>query len=435
VAAGTLLPSAAAPAWAGTTELVSISSSGVPGNRQSRDVAISAHGRFIAFSSNADNLVPDDLNATTDIFVRDRTRGTTERVSVSSTGEAGDLFSGGPSISTDGGRFVTFWSMASNLVPGDTNNAGDVFVHDRKLGTTELVSVSPTGEPGNDDSGSEIRGQSISADGRFIAFVSGASNIASGRGVIVVRDRKLRTSKRIGRPLNREPVSGFTSLGAISANGRFVTFNSSLSNLVVGDTNNTHDVFVHDRKLGITERVSVSSTGEQGNDSSFAHDISANGRFVTFVSEADNLVNGTTGRCNSFVQCVFVRDRKLGTTELVSVSPTGAPANRLSSNPSISADGRLVAFMSWADNLVPGDTNTRCNDEEVCTGDVFVRNRRTSTTQRVNLASGGSQANGSSGDFGVAISADGRFVTFDSSATNLVPNDTKNASDVFVHVR
>ncbi len=180
-------------------------------------------------------------------------------------------------------------------MPGDTNDSVDVFVRDRKLGTTRRVSVSSTGAQGN---------------------------------------------------------SG--SFGpAISSAGRYVSFSSDASNLVPGDTNAAQDVFVRDRKLGTTRRVSVSSTGAQGNSVSFDPAISSAGRYVSFSSFASNLVPGDT---NGTVD-VFVRDRELGTTRRVSVSSTGAQGNRLSFDPAISSAGRYVAFSSAASNLVPGDTN------------------------------------------------------------------------------
>jgi Tol biopolymer transport system component len=235
--------------------------------------------------------------------------GTTERVSVSSSGEEGNAQSGLPCVSADG-RFVAFHSGATNLVPGDTNGWADVFVHDRLTGTTDRVSVSSSGEQAN-----------------------------------------------------WTPYALSSKFPSISSDGRFVAFSSFATNLVPGDTNGREDVFVHDRLTGVTERVSVSSSGQQGNADSLTSSISADGRFVAFCSLANNLLPGDTNGCGD----IFVHDRLTGATERVSVSSSGEPGNGGSYDPCISQDGRFVAFDSWSSNLVPGDTNGF--------EDVFVRDR------------------------------------------------------------
>jgi hypothetical protein len=172
---------------------------------------------------------------------------------------------------------------------------------------------------------------------------------------------------------------------------------------------------------GTTERVSVGQGGVQANSLSGYAVLSADGRFVAFVSGASNLVPGDTND----EEDVFVHDRRTGRTERVSLGQRDVQGNRGSFDPALSADGRFVAFVSWASNLVPGDTN----DEE----DVFVRDRRTGKTERVSLGPNGIQGNGDSGGiYTPALSTDGRFVAFDSEASNLVPGDTNNWQDVFV---
>jgi Tol biopolymer transport system component len=419
-----VLLAAAASAQPGTTERASVSSSGEQGNDLSGSPSISADGRFVAFSSYASNLVPGDTNGDLDVFVRDRELGTTERVSLSPIGDQGDGDSYYPSISADG-RFVAFQSSASSLVPGDTNGVVDVFVRDRQLGTTERVSVSSSGGQGNNESGYP----SISADGRFVAFQSYASNLVpgdtNGRADVFVRDRQLETTERVSLSSSGEQGNSESWYLSISADGRFVAFQSSASNLVPGDTNVDHDVFVRDRQLGTTGRVSVSSSGEQGNYAASRYpSISADGRFVAFSSYAPNLVPGDTNGTHD----VFVRDRELGTTERVSLSSSGEQGNSQSWDPSISADGRFVAFFSWASNLVPGDTNGYL--------DAFVRDRELGTTERVSLSSSGEQGNDISGWFyALSVSANGRFVAFRSDASNLVAGDTNGYRDVFVRDR
>src|SRR5205814_1263965 len=195
-----------------------------------------------------------------------------------------------------------------------------------------------------------------------------------------------------------------------SADGRFVAFAAWARNLAPGDTNGFGDVFVHDRGTGVTERLSVDGAGTEANDTIHQPAISADGRFVAFVSAATNLVPGDTNGLSD----VFVHDRRTRRTERVSVDSAGTQADGASASPALSADGRFVAFSSSATNLVPGDTNGQA--------DVFVHDRRTGTTERVSVDSAGTGANGWSER--PSISADGRFVAFCSYATNLVPRDT-----------
>lgn len=220
--------------------------------------------------------------------------GETTRVSVASSGAEGNGDSLYPRLSADG-RFVVFLSFASDLVPGDTNDGGDVFVHDRQSGTTTRVSV--------DSSGAQT----------------------SGAG---------------GTP-------------AISADGRSVAFWSSATNLVPDDTNDRNDVFVHDRQSGITSRVSVDTAGAEGNFDSLTPAISADGRAVAFTSHASNLVPGDTNDLGD----IFIHNRQSGITTRISVDSSGAQGNADSTLSTISGDGSIVAYQSWANNLVPGDTN------------------------------------------------------------------------------
>jgi Tol biopolymer transport system component len=427
------LIAAAAPAWAaGTTTLVSVSSGGARGDGESAFPAVSADGRFVAFVSAADNLVVGDTNRAKDVFVRDRSLSRTERVSVSSGGAQADgdsgLFGGSTSIpvaiSADG-RFVAFVSRATNLVLGDTNFAPDVFVRDRKLATTIRVSVAPSGVQALGQSPSV----SISADGRFVAFQSDAANLVAGDTNrtydVFVRDRTNRTTQYVSRSFGGRQGDGASIAPAISADGQHVVFASAATNLVPGDTNGQYDVFVRDRVASQTKRVSVATGGTQGDRASGLEGaaISADGQIAAVASDARNLVPRDTNLTTD----VFVRDRTAGTTARVSLANSGAEANGFSFLPAISADGRLVAFGSWADNLTGNPANG--------VPDVFVRDRRTGVTALVSVAVSGGSANRHSGQNGVAISADGRFVAFQSYASNLVLGDTNNVGDVFVRER
>jgi len=201
----------------------------------------------------------------------------------------------------------------------------------------------------------------------------------------------------------------FSQEPSISADGRFVAYLSAATNLVPGDTNSPFvaDVFVFDRQTSTTELVSVASDGTQANGTQLNPSISADGLFVTYVSEASNLVPGDTNR----VPDVFVFDRQTKTTERVSVASDGTQANSAHRSPSISADGRFVTYSSLASNLVPGDTNG--------TLDIFLFDRQTGATERVSVASDGTEGNSSSNQ--PSISADGRFVSYQDAASNLVP--------------
>ncbi len=389
------------------TTRVSVDSAEAQSNDDSYYPSVSADGRYVAFASNASNLVPGDTNGSTDVFVRDRHAGTAERVSVKS---------GSPSISADG-RYVAFDSFASDLVPGDTNDAVDVFVHDRSSGTTERVSVDSAGAQGNLPS----FGPSISSDGRYVAFKSGASNLVpmdtNGQQDVFVHDRWSGATERMSVDSAGTQGNGHSSYitsPSISADGCCVAFDSRASNLVPGDTNGVEDVFVHDLATGSTERVNVDSGGGQGNNFSRGPSISADGRYVAFEN---NVFGGDFG--------IFVRDRWTGVIEPVSVDSAGVLGNDPSSRASISSDGRYVAFDSGASNLVPGDTTFRY--------DVFVHDRWSGTTERVSVDSAGAESNGDT--IAPSISADGLFVSFMSNASNLVPGDTNAKVDIFVRKR
>jgi Tol biopolymer transport system component len=401
---------------------VSVSSSGDEADAWSVDPSISADGRFVTFWSAARNLVPGDTNGRLDIFIHDRETGLTERVSVSSAGDRADGLSGYPTPVSADGRFVAFASEAANLVPGDMNGKCDVFVRDRRTDRTEKASVSSSG--GEADGRSEL--PAISTDGRFVTFRSLAANLVPGdtnrKLDIFLHDRETGLTERVSVSSSGDQVNGSSGGSSISADGRFVAFACDAQSLSPDDEYVHMDIFVRDREMGKTERLSVSSSGGEPDSSGGAPSITPDGRFVAFESRAANLVPGDTNR-----ECdIFVHDRRTGKTERVSVGSSGAEANGDSWDPSfshsISADGRFVAFGSKATNLVPGDTNGH--------EDVFVHDRKTGTTVRVSTSASGGQADGPSG--GVTISSDGRFMAFSSAATNLVPGDTNNASDVFI---
>ena len=365
---------------------VSVSTSGAEANNDSSfaySPAISGDGRYVAFYSLASNLVTGDTNTVDDVFVRDVLTNTTTRISVATGGVQGNGYSYNPSISSDG-RYVAFESTASNLVTGDTNTRSDIFVHDRQTGTTTRVSVATDGTQSD----------------------------------------------------------GNSSYPSISGNGRFVAFKSAATNLVTGDTNGVADIFVRDRDTdndGIfdetgavsTTRVSISTASVQANGICDNPVISGNGRYVAFISTATNLV---TSDGNSATD-VFVRDLQSNTTVRVSVATGGTEAVTSSGSlsPAISSDGRYVVFESYATNLVTVDMNGYL--------DIFMRDRDTDNDGIFDEAgavsttlvseNGGTQTNQHS--YNPSISSDGQYIAFESSATTLiVSGDTNSAGDIYV---
>lgn len=346
---------------------------------------------------------------------------TLTRVSVASDGEQSNFGSYFPSVSVDG-RFISFVSYASNLASSDTNYTSDIFVHDRLTGKTTSVSMSSDGVQGNDSSYEAA----ISGDSRIVSFMSVASNLVPGisskASRIYVHDRQTRKTERVDVPIEGSQAVSSSRSPGLSHDGRFVVFNSSNPDLVPDDTNGFNDVFVRDRITGQTERVSVSSEGIQANDLSEFPSISSNGRYIAYKTEASNLVqNDTNGTYD-----IIVFDRQTRQTNLVSVSSNGTQGEFASFTPSLSEDGRFVAFQSWSRNLVKGDTNN--------SSDIFVRDLQSGLTSRVSISSDGTQANYHSSN--PSISYDGRYITFSSKASNLVKNDTNSYfSDIFIHDR
>jgi Tol biopolymer transport system component len=413
-------------AWAfpGETTRVSVATGGGQADSWSEHPSISADGRFVVFTGGAHNFFPVN-NTYPQIVVHDRLTGATTRVSEVGAGFPCNAQSDYPVISADG-RFVAFSSFATDLVPGDDNLSEDVFVHDRlngPNGTTTRVSVATGGEQGNSDSNTP----SISADGRFVAFQSGATNLVPGDNNLVwdvfVHDRLTGTTTRVSVAPGGGQANSWSGEPSINGDGRFVAFSSGATNLVPVDGScppgHGAQVYVHDRVSGTNTLVSQNILGCPGTGPVSSNpSINADGRYVAFQSDSINLPGA-----NGFTQ-IFVRNLQLGTTTLVSKSTLGASGLNFSNNSSISADGRFVAFQSIATNLVPGDTNS--------IDDVFVHDCLTGTTTRVSVASvGGGQ--GDNFSLTPRISGDGRFVAFQSGATNLVPSDSNGTFDVFVH--
>jgi hypothetical protein len=352
----------ATPSHAVRITRVSVSSTGEQGDGGSRQFGISRSGRLVSFFSDATNLVPDDTNKLRDVFVHDRESGMTTRVSVSSSGTQADGDSNSGVMSRTG-RYVAFHSAATNLVPNDTNDANDVFVHDLLTGQTTRVSVSSEGAE---------------------ADLGGA-------------------------------------WPSISRNGRFVSFRSGATDLVPDDTNGVGDSFVHDRNTGRTTRTSITSSGGDIDDAAIRDELSEDGRYVAVLTRAGNIVDReTNGIAN-----IYVYDWRRESVTLATVGWNGEPANGDSGQMDLSIDAHYMVFWSWASNLVPDDTND--------TSDVFVWNRIDRSITRVSLSSDGQQADGESN--ACYISHEGHLVYFASRASNLVEGDANGLLDLFVHDR
>jgi Tol biopolymer transport system component len=537
----------------GTTTRVSVDSGAMQATGgDSGWPAISNDGAWIVFESTAGDLVTLDTNAQRDVFLHHRPTGATTRVSVATgggEGSGGRFGAGSPSVNADGSA-VVFHADFTNLVAGDTNDAADVFLHARVGGATSRVSVPA---PGAQAVGGPSAFGVVSDDGRTVVFGSGATNLVAGDTNLLAEPFAQTVSSGAMARVAFVPGGGeaggppfgpsltTTGQAATSADGRFIAFTSTLATLVLEDVDIARDVFVHDKLTRVTTLVSAGGNGRQSDCRvvmcAGIPAISADGRFVAFVSSAEDLVPAdTNGKADVFVHDrltratsqvslatsgapltggpafhvamsgdgrhvafdwqtretvsgneieVFVHDRQVGATTLVSALPNGSPAADASGGASVSSDGRYVAFASWSPALVPADTNnafdvfvrdvalgltTRVSVTSAGTQgagasfrpamsangqvvaflsdasnlaagdsigtDVFVHDRVPGLTTRASVASGGGQANAATdGLTSTALSADGRYLTFSSAATNLVPNDSNAATDVFVHDR
>jgi len=330
---------------------------------------ISADGRHLVFRTVA-ALVGGDTNGVNDIYVDDLQSGVLERASIAHNGDEPNGASTDPSMSADG-RFVVYSSIATNLTPGGTNGAPQIFLRDRQLATTELVSQSTGGIQGNDGGDNAV----VSADGRFVVYSSGSITLdpddLNGRTDVFVRDRLLGTTTRVSMAHDGSESNGGSLWPTISADGSTVAFRSGATNLVAGpDANgNVIDTFVHDIASGRTERVTRSTEGTQGSGGSCVNcsaarpSLSADGRYVAFAAPFTNLVRGDTNGANDS----FLHDRRTGTTERLSIATDGTQAGADGGNdqhPWVSGDGRYVAFQNSAEALSPDD---------VAFHDLFVR--------------------------------------------------------------
>jgi hypothetical protein len=352
VLTATAVQPAAAGFSPGTLSRITMAWDGSEIDDYASNSSISADGQIIAFSSRATNLVSNDTNGTNDVFVHNRETGATIMVSVDSDGNQGNGSSGDPDLSADG-RYVTFTSHANNLVTGDTNNRTDVFVHDLQTGNTERVSLTSEENQVNNS----CYDPAISADGRYVVFSTLASNLSPADPTydvdIYLRDRQTGNTEYISTAPDGSEGNGRSDEPRISDDGRYVVFHSRASNLVANDTNNKNDIFLHDRQTGATTRISMGWDGTEADDQSLSPDISGEGRYIVYESVATNLVPGDT----NLDYDIFLYNTVTGQTTRISEAPDGSDANNSSIKARISQNGRVIVFYSAATNLITYDSN------------------------------------------------------------------------------
>ena len=400
------------------TGLASVATNGATGNGASTGSALSTGGRFVAFDSSASNLVAGDANGKRDVFVRDTLAGTTVRVSVSTNGAAANGDSDQAAI-TFNGRFVAFRSAATNLVAGDTNGKADIFLRDLQKGTTVRASMAGNGAQlvGGDSSL-----PTVSGDGTEVLFQTDATNAVAGdanaKTDVYVRNLNAGFTERISVNGGEVALTAGATAPAMSSNGRYVVFDSATTQ-VFGDPDSSTDSFLRDRVLGTTEVVSVANDGSASNQPCQFPTVSDDGRYVAFQTAASGMSTSSdaVGETDA-----FVRDRTTATTKLVSLTDGDQPASGGGAVPQISADGTKVAFASDSPDIVSGDTNGA--------SDLFLRDRSATTTVRTSLKTLGGQLTGLS--FSGAISPDGTATSFSTLASDGYAPDQNSTFDVFV---
>jgi Tol biopolymer transport system component len=408
-----------------STVRASVTPNGFELNAASGESAVSADGRYVAFTSDATNMGLVTGQSGREIYLRDMITGTVELVSVSAIGAYNYGGCDSPVMTPDA-RYVAFESLSPTLVAGDTNGAWDVFVRDRLLGTTTRVSVGPGGAQ---VTGGQSWSPTISDDGRYVAFFSSAQGLVPGFGSagvyqVYVHDRQ--TGQTLAGSVNQTggTPNADCRQPCLSADGRFLSFETSASDILPGDTNGLIDVYVRDLLTNGVVRATLAPGGIEPNNNCVRSRISGDGRWVAFQTQSTNLVAAHPSATND----CYVRDLLAGGLSLASVSSAGVSVGVPTVvAPQISYDGRYVAFATYGIN-------------PLAWLDVFVHDRLSGVTTLATAAHDGADGNGPSpagvptgGNGSVfAMSPNGRFVTFDSTASNLVLSDTNGVKDTFL---
>lgn len=418
-----------APGVAAQVQRLSVGPGGVEADNDSGRPSLSRDGRYVSFVTAAKNLAGVPVTAANVVLLRDRDpdgNGVLDDVEGANrivTAGPGGVPANGTSprqVLAGLGRALVFESDASNLVPGDTNGDTDIFVTSLPSGVIERVSVTSSGAQVHGDS----RFPDISADGRFVVFESSSAFLVSGLPAgshIYLHDRQTGVTELVDRTSTGQVADGAAFDPHVSDDGRFVAFRSFADNLHedglgASPPSLMAGVFVRDRLTGCTLRASESAGGVSSNGNCFGVDLSGDGRCAVFVSSADNLVPGASG-----LQ-VYAKDLIDGGIEVASRAGDGAPGNGISNLPAVSADGRWVSFMSHATNLVAGDPSD--------SPDIFVHDRRYGTTDVLTVSWSAGLPAGSSNGFS-CVTPDGRHAVFESFAADIVPGDGNGHQDVF----
>jgi len=436
------------------TRRVSETVDGLDPNEKSEKPFLSQDGRFIAFQSESTNLIAGDTNGQIDVFVAPSAGGASVLVSSAADGTIGNNLSRlatpnhglpGNAISLDGSR-VAFTSLASNLVAGDTNNDWDVFVKDLQDGSVWRASVATGGgevsRPADierwEDAAVLSGEPALSHDGRYVAFSSYSTGLVAGdaNALMDVFRHDLATGDTVlvSRSTTGAQGNGDSDMPSVSQDGRCVAFRTLAGNLnddpTAPDTNFQYDIYVRDMAAGTTRRISMGFDGSQPDDVSYYPRLSADCSQVVWLSWATNLVPGDTDDTLD----VFMRGVNGGPITRVTTNAAGQQGNLRTGGPAtINQNGRYVSYYSWATNLVPDDNNTFCNytvivDSTNCI-DVFVKDVWTGAVTRVSLTAAGAEAFNNNQD--PSISGNGTSLAFGSYAANLDPDKTTGFQDIF----
>jgi Tol biopolymer transport system component len=398
-----------------------------PGNDDSYEGTVSNSGRVVAFYSQSTNLGVLDANGNDQVYVRDLRAHTTELVSRDGAGAVGLTGSYYPMLSANG-RLLLYYTTAANLAAG-TATASQVVLYDRRTGETTQVSVNEAGDPA-DKNCNLYSTRPFSGNGRYAVFSSLATNLVAGdaaaKADVFLADLRAGTVVRITNGLAAE-ADGDSSYPSISPNGRWVVYVSKATNLVAGDANAKADVFLYDVKKGTTTLVSVAGNGDPSNGDSGPADeaspaISNNGRLVAFLSKATNLDPDQVDT-NGFGD-VFLRDLKAGTTKRISIGSAAVQGDDDCGTPTITPSGRTVTYWTYASNLVDA-TDTIDYDQVVY--DV----RTGGFTRMLHASAGGAPDDGVYG-YWSGLSANGRWYACTTNAGNIDPADTNGRYDVYL---
>ena len=398
--------------------MVNISASGQQANNECWDTYLSSDGRYVTFGTFADNLVPGHSPSEREVYRKDLLTGEVKAICVGLGGAAANGYTDSSAMSADG-RYVAFYSDASNLVTSDTNGVFDIFVRDMDADQTVRVSTSSSGQQANAYSAFG----DISEDGRYVVFTSDATNLVSGdtngQADIFIKDLLTNETKLVSCSGTGERTNGASFGATVSADGRYILFTSAASNLVGSDTNGNQDVFLKDMATGQVQRVSTSSSGSQANSDSTGASLTLDGHYALYYSSATNLAGADT---NGAVIDTFVKNLWSGETKLVSTNVLGLQ-DELDTYPGqISADGRFVVMKSWSDSFDPVADGS---SQQVYVKDLF-------TNQMACVSVNAAGVVGDDLSDNPTITPDGRYIGFQSMVDNLVTPDDQSGMDIFL---